>query len=468
MLRAMSVWVHELQPPPNPLDACARLEGLPCRLLLDDAPGSSCSYLMADPWHVQREGTLGALQESLAPFHAEPISGLPPFQGGAAGLIGYEWGAALRGVPLQPELELPPMHLGLYDWVIAWDHRAGRAWIVSSGIPEAGEAAALRARERGEDVLRRLRGPGPDGARTMPGEGASVPTGRPSEPASSPLQPSGPGEGSPLPRLRSSFEKVEYLAAIRALLGHIAAGELLQANLTQRFEAPRTGTFWEHYLRLRRRSPASFGAYLEIDDTAVMSISPESFLRLRGRRVETRPIKGTRPRGATPERDRALAAELLASAKEQEELRLVSEMARQELAPLCEDGSVSIPEPHRLESHPTVHHLVARVVGTLARGVGPADLLTATLPPASVTGLPKRRALEILATLEPVPRWAYCGTMLWWSRGGDLESSVLIRTMIGRGDRLYYAAGGGITAASEPEAEYGETLDKARAFLEAL
>ena len=219
---------------------------------------------------------------------------------------------------------------------------------------------------------------------------------------------------------------------------------------------------------LRERNPAPFAAYLNTGEVQIVSASPERFLELRGRQVETRPIKGTRPRGATPEEDRRLGAELLASEKDRAENVMIVDLLRNDLSRVCRDHTVLTPEICVLESFATVHHLVSTVTGELRPGLDAVDLLRATFPGGSITGAPKIRAMEIIAELEPTRRGPYCGAIGWLGGDGWMDTSITIRTYAIKDGMVAFQAGGGIVADSDPAAEYEETLDKARALIEAL
>ena len=219
---------------------------------------------------------------------------------------------------------------------------------------------------------------------------------------------------------------------------------------------------------LRERNPAPFAAYLNTGEVQIVSASPERFLELQGRQVETRPIKGTRPRGATPEEDRRLGAELLASEKDRAENVMIVDLLRNDLSRVCRDHTVLTPEICVLESFATVHHLVSTVTGELRPGLDAVDLLRATFPGGSITGAPKIRAMEIIAELEPTRRGPYCGAIGWLGGDGWMDTSITIRTYAIKDGMVAFQAGGGIVADSDPAAEYEETLDKARALIEAL
>jgi para-aminobenzoate synthetase component 1 len=533
--------VEELTPPPDPVVACERIAALPYRLFLDSAaPGPLAngstrlgrySFLSADPSALVRSKgdrteclwllggrtevvdghALDAVRMLLAPHRTAPVAGLPPFQGGAAGYIGYDFGGVLERVPppRHDDLAIPDVMLALYDWVLAWDHLEGRAWLVSTGIPEVGAARERRAADR----MRELRalvagswdtapeagdrptvaqsngalGDGPvppasaEQASVVVGGGAPAPgTGAHHRPSDA------RGEGAPsypldgvVPQaaalhLRSSFTHRGYLDAVTRVRDYIVAGDIFQANLSQRLEAPLHEPPWSLYRRLRRINPAPFAAYLDFGDVVVASASPERFLGVPdGRTVEARPIKGTRPRGVGPEHDAALGMDLVESAKDRAENLMIVDLLRNDLSRVCRPGTVHVPELFALERYPTVHHLVSTVVGELPPGTDTTALLAATFPGGSITGAPKIRAMEIIAELEPSRRGVYCGSIGYLSVTGALDTSIVIRTFLAvsgpdGAPRVYFSVGGGIVADSDPEDEYRETLHKARALIAAL
>lgn len=268
--------------------------------------------------------------------------------------------------------------------------------------------------------------------------------------------------------LRSTFTGRGYLSAVQRVREYILAGDIFQANLSQRFEAPLEEAPLAFYRRLRRENPAAFGAYLACDDVTVLSVSPERFLSLRGTQVETRPIKGTRPRGLGPMHDLALGRELAESEKDRAENVMIVDLLRNDLSRACLPGSVRVPELFTLEQHPTVLHLVSTVVGEIRPGVTAAGLLRATFPGGSITGAPKVRAMEIIAELEPTERGLYCGSIGYISLTGDMDSNIAIRTCVVRNGRIYFSGGGGIVADSDPEHEYHETLHKVQGIVRTL
>jgi para-aminobenzoate synthetase component 1 len=494
--------VEELAPAPDPLESCERLAGLPYRLFLDSANRATrlgrYSFLTADPVAVVSyrdhrttcldtgagvERTVEAdpltvLRELLAP-HRQPGPAspeLPPFQGGAAGYVAYDWGLALERLPAPryDDLGLPVLVMGVYDWVLAWDHDASRAWLISTGLPDVDPPArAARARARAASVRERLHAVRPGQARPTP-EGpddqrAPLHPQAPSRPRT--LAPSYAVDGwwPPSLSLRSSFTREAYLDAVERVREYVYAGDIFQANLSQRFDAPLLEAPWALYRRIRARTPSPFAAYLEFPGAVVLSASPERFLRVDARgRVETRPIKGTRPRGVGPEHDAALGQALAESPKDRAENLMIVDLMRNDLSRVCRPGTVRVSELFALEHYATVHHLVSTVVGDLTPGSDPLDLLRAAFPGGSITGAPKLRAMEIIAELEPSRRGVYCGSIGYWSLTGELDTSIAIRTAVAVGPRVYFSAGGGIVADSDPEQEYLETLDKARALIDAL
>ncbi len=489
--------VENLGEAEEPIEIVARFLDLPFLLFLDSATGTAhsevhplgrYSFLSADPALVVRSrgsnidvirhggattkstgDPLLAVRDLLRPHASEAISGLPPFQGGAAGYIGYDYGALLERLPAprHDDLAIPDVQLGLYDWVIAWDHRLGTAWIISTGIPETGSGRELRARERLEMVRERLRRPAPgrNGSRPPPPPERSE-----RRPPPAPTYPVIGVENAERIGLRSTFTHRGYLDAVARVREYIVAGDIFQANLSQRFQAPLTQAPFDLYGKLRRRNPAPFAAYLDFGEVVVLSASPERFLLLEenGRKVETRPIKGTRPRGLGPMHDAALGRALAESDKDRAENVMIVDLLRNDLSRVCRPGTVRVPELFALEQHPTVHHLVSTVVGELEPGADAVGLLRAAFPGGSITGAPKVRAMEIIAELEPTRRGVYCGSVGYVSTSGAMDTSIVIRTYVALEGQVYFQAGGGIVADSDPELEYRETLDKARALIETL
>jgi para-aminobenzoate synthetase component I len=481
--------VQELVPVPDPLETCARLQDMPFLLLLDSATDPEhlgrYSFLAADPvtavrskglltqqlvegrWIRVAGDPLAHVRTLVASHAAAPVAEFPPFQGGAAGYVGYDWGMMLERVPRPryDDLAVADLLLGLYDWVIAWDHPAGQAWIISTGMPERGQAQEHRAARRLALVKDRLARPGTGGLPARQKD--AVAPGAPPRPARRSAAPSYPV--SDVPGVRSNFTREGYLEAVARVIEYVYAGDIFQANLSQRLAAPLVGTPLELYRRLRLRNPAPFCAYLDFGDLVVASSSPERFLRVQpGGVVETRPIKGTRPRGLSPEHDAALAQALAESDKDRAENVMIVDLLRNDLSRVCRAGTVRVPELFAVEHYATVHHLVSTVVGELAPEHNPVDLLRAAFPGGSITGAPKVRAMQIIAELEPTQRAVYCGSIGYLSLSGALDTSIVIRTCLVLDRDVYFQVGGGIVADSDPEQEYRETLDKARGLVAAL
>jgi para-aminobenzoate synthetase component 1 len=269
-------------------------------------------------------------------------------------------------------------------------------------------------------------------------------------------------------KLTSTFTKAAYINAIARAKEHIVAGDIYQVNLSQRFSLPWGESPWELYKRLQRINPAPFAAYLHYPGFAVVSASPERFLRRTGDLIETRPIKGTRPRGKRPVEDRRLAQELEASAKDRAEHIMIVDLERNDLGRVAEIGSVRVAKMMALERFPTVHHLVSTIQARLPREKSVGDLLRATFPGGSITGAPKIRSMEIIDELEPMSRGVYTGAIGYLSATGDLDLNIAIRTLVVKNGVAHFHAGGGIVHDSGPAAEYQETLDKAKALFDAL
>ncbi len=461
--------ITPLVPAPDPADACARLSGLPHRAWLDSAiphhHRGQYSFLGADPWTTvtaDQRDPIAALRDALAPHRRDPAPDVPPFQGGAIGYFAYEFGRRLERLPSPraDDLGLPDIWFGLYDWAITWDHATARAWLISTGLPATGPAAARRARSRAGMVLDRLAARHPAPSHHPAGAAPAAP---PGELPTEPVARLGYAVGS-------AMSEAAYHHAARQIRDYIAAGDVFQVNLTHRLAAPLPVNPLAFYRRLRRVNPAPFAAYLELGPWVVASASPERFVQVDWRgRVETCPIKGTRPRRADdPRADAALGAELLASEKDRAENVMIVDLLRNDLARVCAPGSVAVPELCALESFASVHHLVSTVVGQLVPGRDALDVITAAFPSGSITGAPKIRAMEIIREVEPVARGVYCGAIGYCSVTGTLDTSVAIRTCTIRSDRVFFGVGGGITADSDSALEYSETLDKARGIVNAL
>lgn len=394
-------------------------------------------------WHTRegatwetRENPFSALRCALFAFHLEErVPGLPPFTGGGAGYLAYELGRYLERLPGKAvdDLGLPELCFAFYDRVIAHDHASGDTWLIALHPDDPGSVL--------EEALRALENDPPDyGQVRHPGEVSFI----------------------------SNFSRDQYVAAVRRVKEYIYAGDIYQANLSQRFQAPLREHPWTMYRRLRRLNAAPFAAYFNAVEAQVCSSSPELFLRGEGRRVETRPIKGTRRRSSDPAEDRRLAEELLSSAKDRAELSMIVDLERNDLGRVCSYGSVRVEEHAVIEHYATVHHLVSTVVGELHPNRDVVDLLKATFPGGSITGAPKIRSMEIIDELEPNARSVYTGSIGYLGFNGNYDLNIAIRTVIVKDGTAYFQVGGGIVADSDPEDEYQETLDKGKAIFASL
>lgn len=479
--------VEELLPAPQAEDAFLRMAGLPHCLFLDSAmPHQTLgrySFVAVDPFDFVRfsgdgSDALGAIEERLRRFIAESLPGLPPFQGGAAGLFSYDLGHSLERVPMPQadEFGVPALAVGLYDVVVAFDHVTGRAWIISQGFPEIELA---RREQRAKQRLAQCRewiagGSHPangvvgrsDWTRRC-GSNCSVAVGQTEQllPRHS-LSPQYAIKS--VSGVTSNFSKKGYLEAVRRVIGYIYAGDVFQVNLSQRLLCPADDSSVALYCRLRRCNPAPFAGFFDCGDFQIVSASPERFLRVSGREVETRPIKGTRPRTGDAMVDRSAEAELLGSEKDRAENVMIVDLMRNDLARVCEARSVRVGQLCGVEAYEHVLHLVSSVHGRLRDGRSPIDLLRAAFPGGSITGAPKIRAMEIIAELEPTARGAYCGSLGYVGFDGSLDLSILIRTITAGRGWWQFPVGGGIVADSIPEREYEETWHKAEGLLRAL
>jgi len=471
--------VAELTPAPDVLACLESVRHLPGVLLLESAlvreHVGRYSFLMADPYvtfEIPRvtygDDPFREVRSTLAASGVAAVPGLPPFQGGAAGLVGYGAGAAWERLPppQRDEFALPDIVLGLYDWVIAWDHAQRRAWIISQGFPAVSPAdRAQRANERLEQIRTLLaRGP----ATRPAGKSHSMSYSLHGDETVN-LDQLAPQYAAPgLEGLTSNFSREGYLDAVRRAIEYIRAGDIFQVNLSQRLLYRWQRDPLELYRRLRARNPAPFAGYFAHADWAIASASPERFLCAENGVVETRPIKGTRRRKPGPEADLFTRDELRESEKDRAENVMIVDLLRNDLSRVCRPGSIRVPHLCSVETYETVQHLVSEVRGELEAGRTAWDLLAAAFPGGSITGAPKVRAMEIIQELEPTARGPYCGSLVCIGYDGRFDSSILIRTFTVRGGWVQCPVGGGIVAQSDPVAEYEETLHKAAGMLRAL
>jgi len=401
----------------------------------------------------------------LGHYRIPPLQNLPPFVGGAVGYFGYDCVRHVERLPQAPpdDLGLPDMAFLLTDVVVVFDHLRHTITLLTNIFCEEEpdiDAAYWEAVARLSEVKDRLRSPIPPPKwvleRNGGGRGAAL------------LGSEGKGLAGPGLPVTSNFERERFLAAVERAREYIYAGDAFQIVLSQRFELPVQASGFSIYRGLRAVNPSPYMYYLAFRDFEVVGSSPEPLLTVTGRRAETRPIAGTRPRGATPAEDQALAEEMLADEKERAEHLMLVDLGRNDLGRVCRPGSVSVPEFMQVERYSHVMHLVSSVVGELEDGITAADALRAVFPAGTVSGAPKVRAMEIIDELEPTRRGPYAGAIGYLSYSGDLDSCIYIRTVLVRGGRAYIQAGAGIVADSDPEREFVETQNKARAMFRAI
>lgn len=422
------------------------------------------SIIVADPFlvfkskgkrvEVLRDGNvevlngnpLNVLKKFFYKYQVEPTPELPTLTAGAVGYFGYDLGWQLEKLPsvAVDDLGLDDIYLGFYDWALIFDNLKKKNYICSTGLPEENSRTRrLLAKERIKAVKSRL----------------------------SQIKDRNPGfppAASNDSLLFSNFKKTSYLYAVEKVKEYIASGDIYQANLSQRFTTEIKSRPYELYKRLRLLNPAPFASFHNLEDLAIVSSSPERFLRISGRDVSTRPIKGTRPRGKTISEDKKLKNELLLSKKDRAELIMIVDLERNDLGRVCDYGSVRVDELIALEKYSTVFHLVSTVAGRLHKNKDHIDCIKACFPGGSITGAPKIRAMEILEELEPTKRGLYTGSIGYLGFNRETDLNIVIRTIIAKGDKIHFQVGGGIVADSMPENEYQETLDKAKALIDAL
>ena len=390
--------------------------------------------IRSDAIELSREDPLVLLRQHLE-FDPAAACDLP-FTGGVLGYFSYDLGRRFERLPAFAEdaEKMPEMAVGIYDWAVVVDHLDKRSWLVAQG-----RRADTKA--RWTELVARF-------------------SAEPVERARVPFRITAP--------LASNLARERYATAFRRVLDYIHAGDCYQINLAQRFAAPAAGDPWLAYQALRVINPAPYAAYLNTPHGQILSASPERFLKLERGSVETKPIKGTRPRAGHPRVDAELAAELKASEKDRAENVMIVDLLRNDLSKNCELGSVKVTKLFEVESFATVHHLVSTVTGTLRQGRDALDLLRGCFPGGSITGAPKLRAMQIIEELEPDRRGVYCGAIGYIGCDGNMDLNIAIRTLVYAGGTIRFWAGGGIVADSRLEDEYQETFDKAAAMLKLL
>jgi para-aminobenzoate synthetase component I len=439
--------LHPLPYSTNPAEYFSRIRHAPGAVLLDSGWPSADRgrFDVLSAWPTEQllmqageRGTtfLQRLRNSLDQLGpAELPEGCPlPFAGGLIGYLAYDFGRRLEPLPVQAidDLQLPDARLGVYAWALISDHQQATTQLMFHPSLVDAERQRLVALFTQESVA---------------------------DPVSFKLTDA----------FKANLSANDYRHAFERIQAYIQAGDCYQVNFAQRFQADYQGDPWAAYCALRSACPTPFSGYQALPDgNALLSLSPERFVRVSARQVETRPIKGTRPRGIDAATDKAYAEELLASAKDRAENLMIVDLLRNDLGRTCRTGSVKVPELFSLESYPNVHHLVSSVTGELADDKDTLDLIAGSFPGGSITGAPKIRAMQIIDELEPTRRALYCGSLMYLDVRGEMDSSIAIRSLLAKDGQISCWGGGGIVADSDCEAEYQESITKVRVLLETL
>lgn len=360
-----------------------------------------------------------------------------PFLGGAVGYFSYDLCHHIEKLPRTAidDVDIPDCFQGFYDGIIIEDHRANKVFVAALGIKKPVDNIVSEI----EEIIRS-------------GEQTKLVI---------------PAKHTRNIDFKSNLTKDDYVAAINKIKQYIRSGDIYQVNMTQRFECTLEESPFDLYVRLDRSNPAPFASFVDFGEGYIVSSSPERFIKITNGRIETRPIKGTRPRGTTPEEDLHNKEELLSSEKDRAELLMIVDLERNDLGRICKTGSVKVTELFHLEEYATVFHSVSTVIGELKTS-NLVDCLKATFPGGSITGAPKIRAMEIIDELEPTQRNIYTGSIGYLGFNGDVDLNIVIRTIVCKGDKAYFQVGGGIVWDSDAEAEYEECFDKAKALMIAL
>lgn len=456
----------------DPLSIFEHLQHQKWALLLDSARHDEhygrYTYIAIDPFQIlwakdgqvflddslvsSQDNPLEHLKTILKQMPEEYRGDLPPFQGGAAGAFAYDLHQYIEPVSTTcaDEMLFPDIAIGLYDVVISFDTLQKKAWLVSTGWPEkTPEKRLIRAEQRINSLTHLL----------------SQARGQISKPQH---------ETIPLKKtattVTSNFNVTTYCDAVNRVIDYILAGDIFEANISQCFKSqlPPDMTPFSLYQQLRKKNPAPFAAFMNLGDTHVISASPERFLQLTNGIVETRPIKGTRPRHTDPNKDQQWADELKTSEKDIAENVMIVDLLRNDLSKVCKDHSIKVNQLCGLESFATVHHLVSVITGELRENEDAISLLRAAFPGGSITGAPKVRAMQIIAEIEPNKRGIYCGSLGFIGFNGAMDTSIAIRTFTIKNNVVTFQAGGAIVVDSNPSDEYQETLTKSAALHDVL
>ena len=360
-----------------------------------------------------------------------------PFTGGAIGYFNYDLGRSIEKLPQSTvdDLHLPDMRVGIYSWAIVVDHVKKQTYLT-------GDKNDLRLRREWNDLLSYIT----DDSSVY----GSV------------------NSFNVLNEVCSNMQEADYIQAFEQIKQYIRDGDCYQVNLAQRFKVDVEGDPWQAYRLLRNINPSPFSAYLNYPEFQILSNSPERFLSVQNKAVQTKPIKGTRPRSQDKVEDDALLEELINSKKDQSENVMIVDLLRNDISKNCSLGSVKVPTLFDIESYPNVHHMVSTVTGKLRDNRNAIDLLRGCFPGGSITGAPKLRSMEIIEELEPHRRGIYCGAIGYIANNGNMDTNIAIRTILHKNQRMYFYAGGGIVYDSQVQAEYQETFDKAAAIMKVL
>ena len=413
-----------------------------------DSDRGRYSFIGFDPFQIfQHNGkdSLAQLKKEFLPFAHTQHNHLAPLMSGIVGFLSYDYGLAQENIVQKSKSNtgLPDCYFGFYDCILAIDHYSQQLYIFSLGFPEKNSLLRkVRAKERLDNILQKL---------NAGFHASELSQNIKPFPDSAPFQ------------LKSNFSKDEYLQAVKQAQEYIRRGDIYQVNLSQKFETSALLTDpFRIYQRLRALAASSFNAYLNGKDFQSMSSSPERFLRLHEGVVETRPMKGTRPRSSDPAQDRRLKEEIIHSQKDKAELLMITDLERNDLGKVCDYGSIAVDEMRAIEEYPYVFQATSSVRGKIQRDKDAFDVLHACFPGGSITGCPKIRAMEIIEELEPHRRGIYTGCLGYIDFSGSIDFNILIRTLLATQNKISFQVGGGIVADSTPESEYNETLVKAK------
>lgn len=418
--------------------------------ILDSAMDSNrlgrYSFISSNPFKIlkykdAKDDPFEDLKVELNKYKKENNTHLP-FVGGAVGYLSYDLCHYVEKLPRRSidDVKIPDLYFGFYNWVIVVDHFENKTYIASPNIDECLEKEAI------ENIANRIYDCEKKGINSICYEKKEFPK----------------------IKLKSNFTKQKYINAVEKVREYIKSGDIYQANLTQRFMGKVSMNSYELYRDLRRFSPAPFGAFLNFEDVHILSNSPERFIKCVDNIIETRPIKGTRPRGNTLEEDLKLREELANSEKDKAELLMIVDLERNDLGRVSKIGTVKVPELFKLEEYSNVHHLVSTVIGEKREDMDVIDVIKSTFPGGSITGAPKIRSMEIIDELEGVQRNVYTGSIGYVGFDGTLDLNIAIRTIVKKDEDVFFQVGGGITWDSNPNEEYDETLHKAKSMMRAI